>query len=863
MSEKDFLTKTLTETALTRRSFLKWSAALGGAAALAGGVGFGLKKVKDVAQAAPEGEWITASCWHNCGGRCLIKAQVVDGVVTMVKTDDTHPDSSDYPQQRACPRGRSQRAHNYGADRLKYPMVRKNWEPGGGKKELRGQDEWVRISWEEALNIVSSEINRIKDKYGNESILVPGGSEIMRTLALYGGYVSAWGSTSRGTWQDTGLKIGVGSDYRYININDRLDLLNSQLIVMWGMNPSWSSAGLPTYNYLRAKRAGAKFIFIDPYMSDTAKILADEWIPVRNATDHALALGIAYTLITEDDPIKSPLIDWDFLNRCTVGFDAEHMPEGVDKTENFKDYVLGTHDGQPKDREWASEICGVPPEKIKALAIEIGSTPKVTLHSSFAPSRVQNQDSWPQMFITLGCITGNIGLPGKMTGVSAHVQASDGGPMLVTRGGNGFPGIPNPISNVRLNNGELWEAVNSGKYTAGKNDIRDINIQMIYHGGNSALNQKLGTVKGIQAHRKVEFVVTQNLFLNPNAAYSDVVLPITTEWERYATFPGDDNKRREFLVFARQITEPMFETKDDIWVAAEIGARLGLDPKEIAPFSPEQTFYNQLSGSTVIKKDGSGYEPLVTITSKDISEMGVEGDPQEGRITYQEYKQKGIYQVQRYVGDNYGFIALKDFREDPEGKPLNTPSGKIEIHCQSLADLIDSLGWSTIKPIPAYNKPIEGYEATFSDWERRVKGEYPLQLYTIHYMRRSHSIFDNVPWLRKIYPQEFMMNPIDAEIYGIKQGDIVKITSPHGVVIRPVYITERMMPGVTTLGQGAWVEMDEKTEIDKAGSTNVLTGGIATGQGHSGWNTVVKVEKYDEVLLPDHKWPQRIPLKEA
>jgi anaerobic dimethyl sulfoxide reductase subunit A len=146
MSEKDFLTKTLTETALTRRSFLKWSAALGGAAALAGGVGFGLKKVKDVAQAAPEGEWISASCWHNCGGRCANYAYVVDGIVTKQKTDDSHPDSPDYPQQRGCGRGRSQRHQVFGADRLKYPMKRKNWEPGGGNKELRGQDEWVRIS---------------------------------------------------------------------------------------------------------------------------------------------------------------------------------------------------------------------------------------------------------------------------------------------------------------------------------------------------------------------------------------------------------------------------------------------------------------------------------------------------------------------------------------------------------------------------------------------------------------------------------------------------------------------------------------------------------------------------------------------
>src|SRR3990172_2784069 len=102
MSDDNFLTKVLDETVLTRRSFLKWSAALGGAVALSGDFTPGLKKVEAAAAAAAESKWVPAACWHNCGGRCLIKAQVVDGTVTRVKTDDTHADSPDFPQQRGC-----------------------------------------------------------------------------------------------------------------------------------------------------------------------------------------------------------------------------------------------------------------------------------------------------------------------------------------------------------------------------------------------------------------------------------------------------------------------------------------------------------------------------------------------------------------------------------------------------------------------------------------------------------------------------------------------------------------------------------------------------------------------------------------
>src|SRR5512140_1643440 len=123
MTEKDFLTKALSDTVLSRRSFLKWSAALGGTAVLAGGVSHGLKVASAAAEsAAQEGKWVTAACWHNCGGqRCLLKANVQDGVVTKVKTDDTHEDSIEHPQMRACARGRSQQHQVLGVDRLKYP----------------------------------------------------------------------------------------------------------------------------------------------------------------------------------------------------------------------------------------------------------------------------------------------------------------------------------------------------------------------------------------------------------------------------------------------------------------------------------------------------------------------------------------------------------------------------------------------------------------------------------------------------------------------------------------------------------------------------------------------------------------------
>lgn len=861
MTEKDFLTKALTDTVLTRRSFLKWSAALGGTAVLAGGVKTGLKAAEAAAKAT-EGKWVSAACWHNCGGRCLIKAHVVDGVVTRVKSDDTHEDTPDYPQQRSCVRGRSQRKVIFGADRLKYPMIRKNWKPGGGDKELRGKDEWVRISWDEALDIYASEIKRVKENYGNESIFTVHPGDMGRVLGLYGGYVNRWGSVSWGTWrEDYPLLTGIPGTGDTAG-NDRFRMRKAKLIILWGVNSAVSSNGNPTYYYLQAKKAGAKFIGVDPFYNDTYVALADEWIPIRPGTDTPMLLGMAYHMI------ENNLHNQEFLDKYTVGFDREHMPEASSANDNFKDYILGTFDGQPKTPEWAAEICGVPPEKIRWLAQEIATTHPAMIQTAGAPARINNGEYLPQAMLTIGWMTGNTGFVGSGVGPNMHNRAANAGSALVSAGSAGVESIPNPLNDKGtrrsapniLNNCEMWEAILSGKYHAGYDDMRDIDIRMIISADfGDALNQRTNTNKGIQAFRKVEFVAVQSLFLNTSAKYADLVLPVTSQWEQQGNFQTGD---REILVYNSQVVQPLFEAKDDSEIAFEVGKRLGLDPLALEPISGGQQLFNQLAGAKVALPDGSGFEPLLTITKEDIAEIGAEAaEPQQGRISYKEFKETGIYRVPRSEDDSLGHTELKSFIDDPVANPLKTTTGKLEIYCKALADWIKSNGFNLKDPLPKYEPPIEGYEGTFANWDKKLKGDYPLQLYTIHYQRRSHSSFDSVPWLREAFPQEAFMNPMDAADRGIKNGDVVLIESKHGKVIRPVLLTNRIMPGVVTLGEGAWAQVDEESGIDMAGATNTLNGDFATGQGHTGHNTcIVQVSRYNGPieLLPDSKWPQRI-----
>lgn len=832
-----------------------------------------------------EGTWLPASCWHNCGGKCLVKALVKDGVVLRQKTDDLKEDTDDNPQQRACLRGRAQQQQALGADRIKYPMKRKNWAPGGGDNvngDLRGKDEWEQISWDEALDMITEEIRRISDTYGTKSVLCTGshGGSVMAKLGEYTGW---WGTASFGTWWAIPGVLGIGDcciDVR--NLNDRLDLRKVDTVIAFGINPAWSSLGNALNFYRQAKDNGAEFIIIDPIYTDTVSSLGAKWVPIRPATDMAMLLAIAYTMIEEDDPDKNPLIDWDFLDRCCYGFDAEHMPPDARTEENFKDYVLGAYDDTPKTPEWASEICGVDPDTIREIARKLGKDNKVALLTSWSTARAYNSDSLPQLFITVGAMGGHFGKSGHMTGVSCWNYAANLGPALVTAGASNLPPSDRqtyPATNI--NGTELWNAVLNGKFKANQmlqytlyvysqwetffpEEVRttpapeaECDIHMIWHDAAATLQTLDNMSAGIEAHRKMDFVLSQSHFMTTNSRYSDIVLPVTTMWERSPSFTGGVN--RDILLVADQIIEPQFEAKDDSWICDEICKRF--DVYDEPAFGPEQQFFNQMAGCQVIAENGKDFEPLVTITAEDIKELGVEGEPQEGRISYKQFMSDGLYQVERHEGDNYGFIAYEDFRKDPEANPLCSHTGKIEIYSQSYSDLITNHGYNYLPPIPKYTPFTCGYETTFKDNDiHGEKGEYPFQAINSHYLRRSHSILDNLPWLREACPNPVFISQTDADAKKIEDGDTVLVSSAYGKTLRKACVTERIMPGVVSLPHGAWVDMDEETGIDQAGADNYLTGGTPTGIGVSGWNTQnVNIEKYDGKAIPDDvDVPQRI-----
>ncbi|MCL1798813.1 MAG: molybdopterin-dependent oxidoreductase [Eggerthellaceae bacterium] len=860
---------------ISRRSFVKWSVLVGGTAALSSGlVGCGLQGSKDdpgTPGGQGEGVWKTAACMNNCScgsSRCLLKAYVVDGVPVRLITDHTGEDTPENPQKRACARGRAQISNMLSADRVKYPMKRKNWAPGGGDKSLRGKDEWVRISWDEAYDIIGSEMQKVLDECGTRGILSTGYADIGVTYfdqfecllnALGGAFHNDWATVSLGSWPLVELFMTGG----FLAAPDSLAIQESELHLMFGNNWMANKGGNTAWQLHNAKAAGGKIVIIDPWLNQTAQGVADEWIPIRPGTDTALVLGMAYHMITNN------LHDQAYLDTYCIGFDADHMPEGMPAEGNFKDYVLGTHDKEPKTPEWAARICGVPTARIESLAAEVAACKKVNFFAGQSTTKIPAGEMFGQVFYTLAFMSGGIGTPGNyVSWVGLHEGM--GGTFVTAGNASNAKGL-NPVNPLRppgvvtspnpaewadnwddwdqMEYSESWRSALDGEYgrdmwPKGK---KPVDIRMIYTGGyQNALNSVPNANAAIELWRSVDFVLGVNPFFCASVRYADLVLPVQTWWEKFEVLWSNNG---DSVYWADKVIAPYFESHTESEIALAIADKLGVDPGLVDTMTEEERRFASLQGAQYMKESYGNYAPLITITQEEIDELGVEGEPQEGLMTIAEIKEQGFYKVQRSKGDGLSNLPFAAFYNDPEGAPVATTTGKFEIFCPTLSLIVNSYGFSEIAPIGMWQaNPEQGQGAQTE--------EYPLLLWTPHSLRRAHTVLDSVTSLREAFPQECFMSMVDAEARGIKNGDTVLMSSPYGQVLRPAKVMPTVVPGAVALQDGAWTNIDEGTGIDLAGNPNILQAPKASGQGSQSWTgTICQVEKYTGSikLEPDKK----------
>ena len=499
----------------------------------------------------------------------------------------------------------------------------------------------------------------------------------------------------------------------------------------------------------------------------------------------------------------------------------------------------------------------------------LGKQNNVMILHNYGMVRCTGSEMIPQMLMALGAMGGHMGKSGNCCASAYHANAGNAGPVLVKGGSSKMPSVTNPVKNC-CRNAQLYQIIRDGggEYNDVGNCYGTMKaaekttlgpIKGIFHMTDATLQTATNQKEGIEAHRAVDFVLSLAQFMTTNARYSDIILPVTTEWERVG---GISASNREFVICYSQVTEPLGEAKTDQEIDTLLMEGMGIDADEIFPKSEKQQFFEKIASCSVIGADGK-YGPLVTITQADIDDWGVDGTPQEGVVTLQEFIDNGGYQFKRSEGDAYGFIGYEDFVKDPEANPLGSKSGKLEIYCQARYNLLESFDFpngEAYKPYPTYVVPPIGYESTFKDGKiGGEKGDYPFLMFNPHYLRRSHSVFDNCPWLRETWGNPVFLNRSDAEGLGIAEGDTVLISTPAGKALRKACLMDVLVPGQVGVPHGAWVDVDEETQIDHAGSDNWLIVPDFSGMGVSGYNNLnCNVEKYDgEALEDDCKLPAR------
>jgi anaerobic dimethyl sulfoxide reductase subunit A len=816
---------------ITRRSFITSTAA--GAAALGTG---GLIKTRD-AQAFPFEPYprdddlttVVTSCAHNCGSRHMLVAHKKGDVIVRISTDDGRyqrdghfgKDTEAEPQVRGCLRGRSYRQRLYSAERLLYPM---------GRVGKRGEGKFKRLSWDEALEYVARKMIELKDQYGSTALLdqsYAGASYgvlhksdqieglLGRFLGMFGCRTSSWsvpsyqGTTSSSRWTFGTIEDGNEDDA----------FAHSKLIIMWGWNPAYTFHGGNTFYYMRlAKQRGCKFVLIDPQYTDSASAYDAWWIPIRPNTDAAMLAGMAHYIFANN------LQDQDFINRFTLGMDAGTMPDWAANSpngqENFKDYILGTYDGVAKTPEWAAEICGVSADDIKKLADLYARTKPAALKASWAPGRNAYGEQYNRMAAALQAMTGNIGvLGGCAEGVGKAWHAEAVAYPYDQFANIWFSSIKSDrwahcvlnYPNVRREEIGLWP----------RQDQMDgviPNIKGIFWHGSDWFNQLTNINKEIDAIDKMELVVCMDSTITPSGLYADVLLPISTHFERHdVALPW---YKGHYYIHRPKVIEPMGESKTDFQVFTELAYRIG-----------HKTGIGDYFGKTYNPKADRSY-----FDNPDAVDEAYLRDWWEGKVmahqhvdmSWDEFKQRGVYKFKL----DQPHVA---FREQIErGQPFQTPSGRIEILSTELAQIHD---WTRTRygyHIPSIPKWIEPWESLNSPKTQK----HPFHLISPHPRWRTHSIFNNCSWLRETYEQEVTINAADARRLGVKTGDTVEVWNDRGKVVVPVYVTERCMPGVAVIHEGAWLDLDDQG-IDRSGNPDMLTLDEPSPAGSFAYNTVL------------------------
>jgi trimethylamine-N-oxide reductase (cytochrome c) len=781
----------------------------------------------------------------------------------------------------------------YSPDRLLYPMKRVDFDPDGERNpQNRGVSGYERISWDEALDLVTSEIKRAKQKHGPGAILNGSGSH--HTWGALGYWLSArprffntigftpvvhnpdsWEGWYWGAAHHWGQTARNGGGETYNTVEDCLK--HCEMVVFWSSDPEATSgvygAGDGTIRRQWLEELDIKVVHIDPYYNHTAALFPGKWLAPRPGTDSAMILALAYVWISED------LYDKDYVAKRTVGF------------EKWKEHVLGEDDGIPKTPEWQEGETGVPAKDVRALAREWG-TKKTYLNSGGiigfgGACRTATGTDWARGMVYLmgmqglgkpGVNMGGLqqgtpvdtrfffpgysegGLSGDLNGTAAAVNMYQRMPSLMTMN-TSQQAVP------RL---KIPEAIMDGECEGYPTNPMTIEgqffkfgfpapghspITMYYKYGGSHMGTMADTNRYANMYRtqSLECVVNQAIWFEGETKFADIILPACTNFERWdigehANCGGYiqhsfTQSNHRIAVMQHKCIEPLGESKSDFQIFLELSKRLGIANL----FSEGNTEYewckryfdatdlpNVISWKKFVKK---GYYVIPPLPEN-------RRDPVSYRWFY-EGRHKDTPELTPLPGD-----YTDGFR-----KGLQTQTGKIEFESSSLKrfdpDDPERL------PVFKYRQSWEGPNTT------ELFSKYPLQMISPHPKFSFHtmgdgkdSVINDIKDHRVLIGDRYYwiarINPTDAEVREIEENDLVELYNDRGSVVCAAQVSERVRPGtIHSYESCAVYEPVGKPGVttDLGGCINILTPSrmmVKKSHAMAGNSCLIEVCKWNE-----------------
>ncbi|WP_304453417.1 molybdopterin-dependent oxidoreductase [Nocardiopsis sp. YSL2] len=701
--------------------------------------------------------------------------------------------------------------------RVARPAVRRRWlEHGPGPDPRRGdpEDEYVEVGWDTVLDLLARELDRVRSRHGNAAIY--GGSygwgsagrihhaqsQLHRFLNTIGGYTRSRTTYSHGAVEVLMPRIlGTPAANRLLHrapawtaIREHTDLL----VTFGGLRVSntWTSSGGRAVQTAgpamrEAAESGVEFVSVSPLRDDTPDNVKADWVSIEPGTDTAVMLALMHVLFTEG------LADTDFLDRYTVG------------AATVRSYVLGEDGSGPaRDPEWAESVSGVPAGDLRALARRMaGRRTLVNVGWSVQRARYGEQPLWAGL--ALACCLGQVGLPGGGFASGYGSMGNYGGGATPL----GLPRMPqgnNPvdsfipvarIADMLLHPGERYEFDGEER--------RYPHARLVYWAGGNPFHHHQDLARLTEAFGRPDTVVVHETHWTATARHADIVIPATTVLER------DDLTASQGDLTVRAMPRavpPHGQARDEYDTYADLAERLGL----------REEFTEGRTSAQWMRVVYERWRSLVARRGLEVP-------------AFDEFWSLGRVEIPGRVEDE---AFLGEFRADPEGSALRTPSGRIEL----FSETIRSFGYGDCPGHPVW---LPGPTVTGGGGG---DGERPFTLVANQPSGRLHSQQDMGAhsMSQKVQGRApLRMHPADARAGGLADGTVVRVVGPRGSCLAGLVLSESVRPGVVQLSTGAWYDPTAPGVTCAHGNPNALTedtGTSSLSQACTGQLTRVRVE---------------------